>query len=90
MPTHPYWERIEAGLFQRLAVARVRARAHGLTLRTHGRDTQPKIFTVWRKARLDEYVDQGENRARVLRSLPNSMDKIEAYLDQLDAGLIHV
>jgi hypothetical protein len=74
-------------LFQRLAVARVRARAYGLTLRSHGRDSQPKFFTVWRKARPD---DGTYDRVMVVCSLRNSMDEVEKYLDQLDAGITRV
>ena len=49
MPTHPYYVALERELFAQLAVVRERARAHKMTIRTHGKDTQPKRFTLKRR-----------------------------------------
>ena len=72
MPTHPYYVELERHLFAELVGVRKRARLHKLTIRTLGKDCQPKIFELRRK---------GE--AVVLTS-PNSLREIEWYLDQLE------
>jgi hypothetical protein len=92
--THPYWRMVEACLFKRAEPLRARARAHGLTLRTEGKDTEPKYFSLWRKAAPDEYVDVDEmsrrrkgangRRVPVMRSSANSITEVEQYLDRLD------
>jgi hypothetical protein len=83
--THPYWAAVEAGLFARLPVLRKRAREHGFTLRTHGKETQPKYFALYRRASPGETVPLDE-RVAVIWSSSNSLREIEEYLDYLDQG----
>ena len=92
---HPYWRAVEAELFERAKAVRERARVHGLTLRTEGKNTQPKHFSLWRKAAPGEHVDvDGMSRQRkgatgprvvVAYSSLNSLREVEKYLDQLEA-----
>ena len=49
---------LERELFAQLAVVRKRAQAHKLTIKTHGKDTQPKRFTLKRRGvRVPDLVD---------------------------------
>jgi hypothetical protein len=81
--THPYWAAVEAGLFAQLPALRKRAREHGLTLRTHGKETQPKYFALYRRALPGKAVPLDERDA-VIWSSSNSLREIEDYLDRLD------
>jgi hypothetical protein len=76
MPTRPYYVELEKELFARLAVVRERARAHKLTIKTHGKDTQPKRFTFKRRGDPDP----------IFWASGNSLAEIENYLDQVEAG----
>jgi hypothetical protein len=49
MPTHRYYVELERQLFAELRVVRERARVHKLTIRTEGKDTQPKTFVLSRR-----------------------------------------
>jgi hypothetical protein len=76
MPTHPYYVELERHLFAHLRVVRERARAHKLTIRTRGKDTQPKFFELRRRGVSDP----------VLSTSANSLREIELYLDRLEGG----
>jgi hypothetical protein len=75
MPTHPYYVELERQLFAELCIIRERARVHKLTIRTHGKDTQPKYFTLKRRG----------DPNPILWTSGNSLSEIERYLDQLEA-----
>jgi hypothetical protein len=73
MPTHPYYIELERHLFAHLRVVRERARTHKLTIRTCGKDTQPKVFELRRRG----------VSTPILTTSTNSLYEIESYLDQL-------
>jgi hypothetical protein len=74
MPTHPYYVELEQHLFARRKAVRERARKHKLTIRTYGKDWQPKIFSLMRCGEPHPF----------LFTLSNSLDEIVDYLDQLE------
>ena len=86
MPSHLYYQAIEARLFARLPALREQARKHGLTLRAEGKDAQPKTFSLWRRAKPYERLNYGPRDLRDLavRSSANSLYETEVYLDALD------
>ena len=57
-------------------MVRERARAHKLTIKTHGKDTQPKRFTLKRRG----------CKVPILWTADNSLREIERHLDMLEAG----
>jgi hypothetical protein len=76
---HPYWAKVEAGMFAQLAALQPVAHSLGLTMRTCGSDTQPKRFKISRKPTPEERRWSGNGRHIVVRDC-GSIREVEAYL----------
>jgi hypothetical protein len=76
MPTQPYHVELEKRLFADLRKVREWARRHRMTIRTTGKDWQPKHFDLRRRG--DPTI--------LVRTSANSLDGIKMFLTRLESA----